>query len=265
VSDASKAADECRARADLLANDLQNANVKILELQEQIVRLSETDQAFLDKAIAAETERAWGKVVAILDQLLGKWPNSSLAPTARKKIAAANEELAAVQLDEAERLISVGSDSAKQVLEGIVRDYPKTKVASKAKASLGSLSSQIAKAKKKREAEEREQYRRLARAGSVLEVTAFGWSKEYSYAIVEGAVKNISSQSLRNVEAVAIFEDKSGGFITSDSALIEYNPILAGQSSPFRVGARWNPAMATCRIEFKQLMGGELPVFHSWR
>jgi hypothetical protein len=72
-------------------------------------------------------------------------------------------------------------------------------------------------------------------------------------------VRNISGESLRNVEAVVTFYDKSGGFITSDDAIIEYNPILPGQVSPFKTITTWNPAMHTASIEFKSLMGGTIP------
>ena len=78
-------------------------------------------------------------------------------------------------------------------------------------------------------------------------------------------VKNISSARLENVQAVAIFTDKNGNFITSADALIEYRPILPGQSSPFKVMQTYNPAMKSCRMEFKRFAGGELATYHNWR
>ena len=51
---------------------------------------------------------------------------------------------------------------------------------------------------------------------------------------------------------------KNGSFITSQSTLIEYNPILGGQTSPWKVMAKHNPAMAEARVEFKQMFGGTL-------
>jgi hypothetical protein len=71
-------------------------------------------------------------------------------------------------------------------------------------------------------------------------------------------VKKISGQSLRNVQAVVTYRDRAGNFITSDDALIEYNPILAGQTSPFKVLTTQNPEMRTAFIEFKELMGGTI-------
>ena len=92
-----------------------------------------------------------------------------------------------------------------------------------------------------------------------LAVRSFSWSTDYGYATAEGQVKNISGGSLSNVEAVVTFYDARGGFVTSADALIDYNPILPGQTSPFKVMATENPAMRTARVEFKELMGGTIP------
>jgi hypothetical protein len=92
-----------------------------------------------------------------------------------------------------------------------------------------------------------------------LELISSSWHTEYDYAIYEGRVKNISSQSLENVEAVASFFDNQGVFITSSSAIIEYNPILPGQISNFKVMKTLNPEMKKASIEFKSLLGGSIP------
>jgi len=54
---------------------------------------------------------------------------------------------------------------------------------------------------------------------------------------------------------VATFYDANGGFITTSDALIDYNPILPGQTSPFKVMKTENPAMKKASVEFKYLMG----------
>jgi hypothetical protein len=79
-----------------------------------------------------------------------------------------------------------------------------------------------------------------------------------SYYVIEGQVKNVSGQSLRNVEAVGTWYDKTGGFIKTDSALVDYNPILPGQISPFKTMSTGNPAMSRYTVEFKTLFGGTL-------
>jgi hypothetical protein len=63
---------------------------------------------------------------------------------------------------------------------------------------------------------------------------------------------------MRNVAVVVTWYDKDGGFITSDDALIDFNPILPGQTSPFKTLSRTNPAMDKYSIAFKYLMGGSI-------
>jgi len=77
-----------------------------------------------------------------------------------------------------------------------------------------------------------------------------------SFQQIEGFVKNVSQTALENVEAVGIFEDANGVPISSDSALVDYDPILPGQTSPFSVIARRNPAINWCKISFKEFFGG---------
>lgn len=111
------------------------------------------------------------------------------------------------------------------------------------------------------EAEQKEAARRALMAGKDLELIKWSWQKEYSHAIAEGLVKNISGRSLSNVTAVVIFKDESGNFISSGDALVDYNPILSGQTSPFKVYGTWNPAMAKASVQFKKLLGGTLSVY----
>jgi len=91
-----------------------------------------------------------------------------------------------------------------------------------------------------------------------LNFTLSRCSQEYSFMIAEGTVTNETTDSLKNVEAVIAFKDASGNFVTSEDALIDYNPILPGQTSPFKITATYNPAMATCEVSFKDLMGGTI-------
>jgi predicted nucleic acid-binding Zn ribbon protein len=93
----------------------------------------------------------------------------------------------------------------------------------------------------------------------LLELRNWSWHSEYDYAIAEGAVKNISNAKLENVEASVSFLAKDGSLITSSDAILEYNPILPGQTSPFKTMATLNPAMRSAHIEFKYLMGGTIP------
>ncbi len=96
-----------------------------------------------------------------------------------------------------------------------------------------------------------------------LELLSSSGVKEYSYATVEGQVKNISKQSLENVMVVVEWYTDGGDFVKSDDALIDYNPILAGQISPFKSITTDNPAMTKYKVSFKELFGGKIPTLDS--
>jgi hypothetical protein len=100
-----------------------------------------------------------------------------------------------------------------------------------------------------------------ARANSQLQLLSWHWGEEYDYAIAEGEVKNITGQSIESVTALVTWYDSNGNLITSDDALIDYNPLMPGQRSPFKVMARYNPQMKKASIRFKQLMGGDLSTY----
>ena len=92
-----------------------------------------------------------------------------------------------------------------------------------------------------------------------LELVSYTCGREYGFFKITGAVKNISGASLKNVEAVGSIYTDDGTFVKSDNAIVEYNPILPGQTSPFTVMSTDNPAASKCQIEFKELFGGTIP------
>lgn len=67
-----------------------------------------------------------------------------------------------------------------------------------------------------------------------------GYKSSISHMNVEGQVRNITDKSLKSIQVVVQWFDKNGNFVTSDEALIEYNPILPGQTSPFEVLSSYN-------------------------
>lgn len=94
--------------------------------------------------------------------------------------------------------------------------------------------------------------------GPLLELQTWHWGENYSYAIAEGTVKNISGHRLEGVTAIVQFYDRNSNFITSADSVIDYNPILPDQTSPFKVITTYNPEMKKGRLEFKYLMGGTI-------
>ncbi len=101
------------------------------------------------------------------------------------------------------------------------------------------------------------------RARAYLEVESWHWgrSESGSYYEVEGLVKNVSQISLNGVVAVVIVYGEGHQFITSDNAMIDYQPVLPGQISPFKIIGTWNPAMRTASLQFKEFSGGTIPTW----
>lgn len=110
---------------------------------------------------------------------------------------------------------------------------------------------------KERELEMKERLRSMAQLE--IEMDSFKWYKSSSSHVrAEGEVKNISDVPLRSVVAVVTYKTKEGDFITFNSALIEYNPIMPDQISPFRVISTYNPLMETAQIEFQFHLGDKI-------
>jgi hypothetical protein len=81
---------------------------------------------------------------------------------------------------------------------------------------------------------------------------------EFSFIICEGFVKNISSKPLEDIEAVVTIMDSDKRPFSSADALIDYNPLLPDQQSPFTIYADYNPAFAYWSVEFKEFFGGTI-------
>ena len=75
---------------------------------------------------------------------------------------------------------------------------------------------------------------------------------------VEGQVRNISDRPLENVAVLVTWLTASDEFITSDECLIDFNPILAGQTSTFSCLVTTNPEMSQFTVQFKTLFGGSI-------
>jgi hypothetical protein len=91
-----------------------------------------------------------------------------------------------------------------------------------------------------------------------LVLHSWRWSENYGYAIVEGEVENASAEPLQRVMAVATFYTKDGQLIGSADSMIDYQPILSKQKSPFKVMHQWNPAMENAKLTFKSMFGGTI-------
>ncbi len=83
----------------------------------------------------------------------------------------------------------------------------------------------------------------------------------HGYVKAAGRVTNVSSERLEHVQAVATFQDASGAFISTETALVEFDPLMPGQTSNWEVMGTWNPRMQTAYVEFKHLMGGKIDTY----
>lgn len=113
----------------------------------------------------------------------------------------------------------------------------------------------LAEHKRKQEQAARESRQRLLAEAELL-LLDWRWSTEHGYAQAVGRVKNTSGRRLENVQVVVEWKTGSGALVKTGTALLEYNPIMPGQTSPFKVMATNNPEMTRASISFKTLFGG---------
>jgi hypothetical protein len=78
------------------------------------------------------------------------------------------------------------------------------------------------------------------------------------FIIIEGMVRNATSETIRGISAVGEIYTKKDSFISADSAPIEYQPLLPGQRSPFKIMIRFNPAFELYRVGFKDVYGRQV-------
>ena len=91
-----------------------------------------------------------------------------------------------------------------------------------------------------------------------LILLSWQWSTSNGYAQVVGEVRNNTTTTLKNVEAVATFLTSDSSVVDSSSALIKLQSLLPNQVSSFKVLCSQNPAMKSCKLMFKQLFGKQL-------
>lgn len=80
------------------------------------------------------------------------------------------------------------------------------------------------------------------------------------YYIVEGEVENLTTSPLADVKVKATWYDKAGTLLTSDDAMLDFNPLMPGQKSPFKTISRGHPQMATYTVAFQTIRGAQVPM-----
>jgi hypothetical protein len=95
-------------------------------------------------------------------------------------------------------------------------------------------------------------------AGPQLRLLSKSSIVKFGYVTVEGEVQNISGERIWDVQAVATHYGGDGQFIKSEVALIENDPLLPDQISPYKVMTLHDQAMTTFTVAFKRSTGGGL-------
>ncbi|HZT42981.1 MAG TPA: FxLYD domain-containing protein [Chthonomonadaceae bacterium] len=82
--------------------------------------------------------------------------------------------------------------------------------------------------------------------------------RRLGFVTITGSVTNHAARSLSNVEAVAELLDSRGRTIGMESAMIAFDPLPAGEPSPFRVEMMDNTRAVAYRVRFRQISGSAL-------
>lgn len=97
-----------------------------------------------------------------------------------------------------------------------------------------------------------------AATGEKLALLSASCTSSVGYSRCSGSVKNLTDKPMRSVAVVISWVDANGVIQTADDSLIDYNPILPGQESPWDTIGQDNPALTRFRVSFKELLGGTI-------
>lgn len=96
-----------------------------------------------------------------------------------------------------------------------------------------------------------------------LELISWELYREAGWIIVEGEVKNISNETLEDVLATVDFYTEDEIYITTATALIDYNIIIPSWTSYFTVIQEDNSLIRSASIDFKYASGEVIPTKRS--
>lgn len=197
---------------------------------------------------------------------------------ARKGHTDAMQRLAVRELDDAIELLEKKKEApAKKALERCRKLLEESAEAGNSHSmySLGELHRRRLFGEKKDWPTAMKWYQKAARLGhreskaivealEKAEVVVLAWSwhaDAYGFVHAKGQVRNATDVKLEGVQAIVSFFTDDGTFIASDSAFLEFNPLMPGQTSPFEVIAQYNPRMKSARLEFGFFAGRKLRSF----
>lgn len=85
------------------------------------------------------------------------------------------------------------------------------------------------------------------------------FGKESDYNIVSGEITNMGNEKLDDVEATTTFYDSDGNVVKTADAVIDFNPLMPGQTSSYKTMATDNPLIKTEKTEFHSMGGPLIP------
>jgi hypothetical protein len=89
-----------------------------------------------------------------------------------------------------------------------------------------------------------------------LDLLSYNGTKSLGFITIDGEARNTSNSSISDLMVVVRHYTSDGTFVRSDTAMVEYNPILPGQTSPFKVIGTDNPAIIKFVVNFTRMFGG---------
>lgn len=84
-----------------------------------------------------------------------------------------------------------------------------------------------------------------------LQVLSWHCTLDQPYVKVEGEVKNVSGASIDSLRVTATARTEDGKFVTAGDGPVDYEPLLSGQTSPFKAYVRFNPAIRSINLGFE--------------
>ena len=89
-----------------------------------------------------------------------------------------------------------------------------------------------------------------------LKLLDWSCTSEHGYTTIEGRVKNVSAEPIADLEARGEFVANDNTFVKSDSALVDYRPLMPSQITTFKVLTSGNPLISKCELAFNEFNGG---------
>lgn len=75
---------------------------------------------------------------------------------------------------------------------------------------------------------------------------------------ITGEVQNISTEKIESLWVVVSLYDKDDQLITTEDSVVEYTPLMPGQTTPFKSLVRVNPLMKIYKIGFREGLSGQI-------